>query len=314
MLSATAGGIRPDYDTKLIRLVTARKQKNEVLFLLSTYGGSADAAYRIGRCLRQYEKVTLLVDANCKSAGTLIALAADEIVMTDTAELGPLDVQLAKPDELDDYSSGLEPIQALSTLRDHAFDFFEQYFLEIIRRSGSRVTTKTAFDLATKLVTGLFQPVFSHLDPIRLGEIQRAMTIALEYGQRIATDNVRDGSLYRLIADYPSHGFVIDRHEAATLFVNVRTPTPEEQLLASLTTRLSAEFEDKNIFLDFLSRYPNNSGETKGQRNEKPQPKKSRGRNRTAASRSEKPAGAARARGQRPVTSNGDAKSIEAAN
>ena len=35
---------------------------------------------------------------HCKSAGTLLALGADEIIMSNLSELGPLDIQLPDRD------------------------------------------------------------------------------------------------------------------------------------------------------------------------------------------------------------------------
>jgi hypothetical protein len=76
--------------------------------------------------------------------------------------------------------------------------------------------------------------VYSQLDPMRLGEYQRAMLIAQHYGTRIARKNLKDSALERLIADYPSHGFIIDRCEAESLFNKVREPNEDEYKLAAL--------------------------------------------------------------------------------
>lgn len=237
-----SGDIASPSDRDLVELLRDRELRPNVLFLLTTDGGSADAAYRIGRCLQQkYTKVRLFVDSYCKSAGTLIALGADEIVMSDTAELGPLDVQLYKPDELSELTSGLTPIQALSTLQTETFKTFEQSFLKLRFRSGLQITTRTAADIAVRLTIGLFRGVYAQLDPMRLGEYQRAMLIAEHYGSRLARKNLKDSALERLIADYPSHGFVIDRCEAETLFHKVRAPSLEESLLSALVSPLVLE-------------------------------------------------------------------------
>ena len=61
------------------------------------------------------------------------------------------------------------------------------------------------------------------------------MSIGSEYGRRLLSrgDNIGEKELLYLTSAYPSHGFVIDRTEAGTLFNNVREPTEEEGLLAS---------------------------------------------------------------------------------
>jgi len=61
---------------------------------------------------------------------------------------------------------------------------------------------------------------------MRLAEMQRATDIAFAYGNRLdeRSNNLRRDGLQRLVAGYPAHGFVIDRKEAATIFVNVSKP------------------------------------------------------------------------------------------
>jgi len=53
-------------------------------------------------------------------------------------------------------------------------------------------------------VTGsLFDPIYAQIEPGRLGEIDRAVRISVEYGERIA-QNLKPDSLERLVVDYPS--------------------------------------------------------------------------------------------------------------
>lgn len=123
-----AGPVAPISERQFNECLIKNKQRTNIICFVTTYGGSADVAYQLVRSIRRNYaggKFTLFVDLICKSARTLIALGADEIVMSDTAELGPLDIQLQKPGELGELVSGLTPMQALSTLRDAAFDAFE---------------------------------------------------------------------------------------------------------------------------------------------------------------------------------------------
>jgi hypothetical protein len=220
--------------------------------MLTTNGGSADAAYRIARQLQSnYEKVTLFVHSVCKSAGTLVALGCHEVVMSDLAEMGPLDVQLAKADELFESTSGLTPRQAFETLQQEVLGSFEDFFLSLRGKSGFQITTKTAAEIATKLTTGLFSPVYSQIDPMRLGEIQRAMMIAMHYGSRLDRGNVEDGAVARLLTDYPCHEFVIDRTEARELFKTVRGPTQAEELLGEIHE--ADDDEDSHSVIRFLN-------------------------------------------------------------
>jgi membrane-bound ClpP family serine protease len=107
----------------------AVKRRNVVLFL-STYGGDTHAAYRIARCMGQhYTKFTILVHSVCKSAGTLLCLGANELVLSDEGELGPLDVQILKRNEIYDYGSGLDTMQTLNVLEERSMDTFRRHWI-----------------------------------------------------------------------------------------------------------------------------------------------------------------------------------------
>ncbi len=110
----------------------------------------------------------------------------------------------------------------------------EQTFVHL--KQSMPLATKTAADIASRIVTGLYSPIYAQFDPIRLGELQRAQTIALHYGQRLIEKSkvCTEATVMQLIMGYPSHHFVIDVDEAKSLFKNkVRDPTPPEAELAS---------------------------------------------------------------------------------
>jgi hypothetical protein len=206
-----------------------------VLVLLVTSGGDADAAYKIARALqRYYTRFSASIPGYCKSAGTIVATGAHELIIHDHGELGPLDVQMRKPDELWETSSGLTVMEALTTLEQQAYRMLEDCFLSIKGGSGGQVTFKTATEVAVKTVTGLLHPVFEQIDPMHVGEAGRAMNVGSNYGERLGRygENLRPHALAQLVAGFSSHSFVIDREEAATYFENVREPTPDEEALA----------------------------------------------------------------------------------
>jgi ATP-dependent protease ClpP protease subunit len=69
--------------------------------LLHTPGGDIDAAEKLVKLIRQKVGTAdfrVIVPDYAKSAGTLIALGADAIVMSDTSELGPIDPQIRRID------------------------------------------------------------------------------------------------------------------------------------------------------------------------------------------------------------------------
>jgi hypothetical protein len=206
---------------------------NNVVLILTTYGGSPDAAYRIARFLKKkYNEFILFVFGYCKSAGTLIAVGADQIVMSEYGEFGPLDMQVAKEDEMINASS-LNYLQVLVSLKGYALEFFDEFFISLKRKSKYLITTKTASDIAVSLVTGILAPIAEQIDPLRLAEVQRALTLAVEYGNRLNSKNDKE-ILTKLASTYSSHGFAIDFEEAKNLFAYVSEPDDAEKKLAAL--------------------------------------------------------------------------------
>jgi len=232
------GDIEKPNDYFLLEECKKRKKRKNVNLYLVTFGGEPDAAFRIARFLQSnYERFTVTIPGNCKSAGTLIVIGANEVVMSDNGELGPLDIQLKKPDELFERMSGQIFEDSLSKLQENTLKSFEKYFLTLIKKSDGGITTKTATALAKELVVGLYGNIYNHIDPVSLGEVTRAMNIAIHYGRILNEEgqNIKktpdEDYIVNLAKDYPHHGFVIDRKQAEEMFVNIRKSNPDEDEL-----------------------------------------------------------------------------------
>jgi hypothetical protein len=261
--------IRRPCDRAIFRSCEKRKKRKNIALILVTEGGDPDAAYRIARCFQQnYEKFTCVIPGYCKSAGTIIAIGAHELMMSDAAELGPIDVQMSKRDELEEWQSGLTLTSAIRALHEHSFAAFEHFFLTTMQRSSKRVTFKTATDIAAKLTAGLFGPVFQHIDPMMVGESFRATSIALHYGVRLdAHSNNLNGedALDALISKYPTHGFVIDRSEAEVLFRNVTKPEGEyKKFIRALKATAYDPQSGNSEIRQFISDEPKEEEESHG--------------------------------------------------
>jgi Periplasmic serine proteases (ClpP class) len=209
----------------------ANPAKEIATVFLTTNGGDPDGAFRIARCLRHHypKGFRLVVPSWCKSAGTLIAIAADEIAIGDLGELGPLDIQVNKGSELFEQSSGLDIQEALGKISAHAWETFTA-LLQETRALG--LNTSIGSTIATQVSAALTAPILAQIDPLRLGELQRAMRIANEYGSRLDkySNNLKSNGLDRLIQGYPSHSFVIDRKEAKQIFERVTDLTEPERI------------------------------------------------------------------------------------
>lgn len=219
-----AGEINLNGYRSICEVLKSRKS-DTALLVLCTPGGDPHAGFRIARALQHcYTSFDALIPGSCKSAGTLVVIGAKKLFLDDMSELGPLDVQVKKNDEVIGRNSGLDILQAVTYLQSQAMNAFRAYLLELTRDAG--LSTKVASDIASKLTTGLYEPVFAQIDPMRLAEMQRAMEIAFAYGNRLdaKSGNLKLNGLAQLATGYPSHGFVIDRKEARTLFNSVLQP------------------------------------------------------------------------------------------
>jgi ClpP class serine protease len=80
---------------QLIRAIKLTDPQRPIDLILHTPGGLVLASMQIARAIARHSgKVTVIVPHYAMSGGTLIALAADEIIMSEHAVLGPVDPQL----------------------------------------------------------------------------------------------------------------------------------------------------------------------------------------------------------------------------
>jgi ClpP class serine protease len=84
-----------DDSEQVLRAIRLTPDETPIDLVLHTPGGLVLAAEQIAHAVRAHPaKVTVLVPHYAMSGGTLVALAADEIVMDPNAVLGPVDPQL----------------------------------------------------------------------------------------------------------------------------------------------------------------------------------------------------------------------------
>ena len=82
---------------EILRAIKMTDKNMPLDLIIHTPGGLVLAAEQIAHALRKHPaKVTVFVPHYAMSGGTLIALAADEIIMDENAVLGPVDPQLGE--------------------------------------------------------------------------------------------------------------------------------------------------------------------------------------------------------------------------
>jgi hypothetical protein len=175
--------------------------------LLHTNGGKVEPAYLISKCCKKSApKFIVAVPRFAKSAGTLIALGADEIHMGIISELGPVDPQIGDYPALG-LGSAVEHIATLCKKHPDAVEMLAKYLA-------------------------------SNLNLHDLGYSERVSESAVQYAERLLSGKTLPGSespaevAHRFVYGYKDHGFVIDRDEAAEILGDdiVKSDTAEYKL------------------------------------------------------------------------------------
>lgn len=192
------------------------KQKRIGLWLYSR-GGASEIPWKMVALLREFcDYLVVLVAYRAQSAATVIALGADEIVMTEMAELGPIDPSrwhplLPQAELQPGGKKGAIPV-SVQDLR-HLLKFVE-------RETQGSLTP----DAAAKIYTALFENVH----PLAIGALEQSWALAQQVAERVLSTHAQPADpekvkqLVEKLSDfYKSHLYQIGRREAKELGLNV---------------------------------------------------------------------------------------------
>jgi hypothetical protein len=204
------------------QLSTIGKQENLDL-LLFTRGGDIEAPWRIVTLMREFcNRFAVLVPYRAHSAGTLLAMGADEIVMTSMGVLSPIDPSRSHPLlPRREGATESEPI-SVQDMR-HAMAFIK----ETAKPSNEMTYTPEAM---AQIVTALFDKIH----PLAIGAIEQSYALAKLIGARcLGTHMTSSGDeakidkiVNRLCDDYKSHAYPICRKEARKIDLKVVDAPP----------------------------------------------------------------------------------------
>jgi len=122
--------------------------------MLETGGGSGEVAEDIVRIIRsRYESVAFIVPGMAKSAGTIMVMSGDEILMDDNSALGPIDAQIqfeGKQFSAEALIKGFEKIKEES----EATKSLNRAYIPLLQRisPGDLQHAQNALEFARKLV------------------------------------------------------------------------------------------------------------------------------------------------------------------
>jgi hypothetical protein len=164
------------------------------------------------------------------SAGTLLSLGANTIVMSDIAQLGPLDMQVEHPGT-EKTISAIDYTGAVSYAVGQVKTVGDIFFNQIDADTRHRVKCKDSIEIAYSNAVKLFEPIISQLDPVQLSNCARILEVAEKYGkeflkkyslkEKFKNDQMADMLIRYLIYYFPSHGYGIHYDTASQLPLNV---------------------------------------------------------------------------------------------
>lgn len=240
-----------------IHNILCEKQFDELDVVLQTPGGNIDAAYLIAKLIKnKAKKLNIIVPLFAKSAGTLICLIADKILLTDLSELGPLDTQIFEQEEggQSGYKSALNGFKGLEQIQQHTIETLDVVVKLLLSRSRMKISE--AINLASQFTGQTSGTLYSQLNPYRIGEYARALEIGERYAITILTryknwqENEATIIVKKLVKGYPYHGYIIDYEELEEL--GLPAEKIEKSLLKDILSLRKSLLESKKTFIKLL--------------------------------------------------------------
>jgi hypothetical protein len=211
------------------------KTQNIDLFLYST-GGDTMVPWRLVSMIREYcDKFSVLIPYKAHSAATMIALGADEIVMTDLSELSPIDPSTANifnpPDPLNPQNKipiSVEDVMAYFDLAKNKFGI------------------KNDEDLAKIFIQ--FIESNPQIHPLALGNVNRIHNLIRVLAKRLLKSHkspMKEEDIEKIVDYFTeklySHQYFIGRREAKE-DLGLKTVVYADENLANVMTELYEEY------------------------------------------------------------------------
>ncbi len=247
-------GDRPGLDTQIAQdileycgrhldsLATPDFPKKISLWLYSR-GGETLAGWTIANMIRQFcKEFEVIVFSKAHSTATLISLAADNILMTKQATLGPIDPSINSPLNPQLPWGGPEARVPISV--ENVAGYFEL--------AKKEFGIKDVRDL-----TSIFLKLSDHVHPVALGNVFRTRTQIQMLAEKLLnkrvvplSSKVRKKIIRILCSESGSHDYTITRREARIdLGMTIETPSMDlYKLLKQIHEDISNEFELHSVY------------------------------------------------------------------
>ncbi len=215
-------GDRPGMETQVsqevlklfVPLLDGLFPAEKISLVLYTKGGSTLTAWSLINMLRMFcEDLEIIVPAAAHSAGTLMCLGANRVIMTKQATLGPIDPSITGP------LNPLVPGNPNPNLRAPVSVEAIKGYIQMAKDDfGVKDMTPVLIDLAQKV------------HPLVLGSIFRSKSQIQTLARQLLRYSVKDAAKQTKIVDFlssesGSHDYTINRREAEALGLAVEKCT-----------------------------------------------------------------------------------------
>jgi hypothetical protein len=225
--------IAADAVEPFVSLLDAIGPVKKMSLILDTNGGQTSAAWRLINLIRSFcDECEVIVPTKAMSAGTLMSLGADRIVMTKQAALGPIDPSLT--------NHPLSPSATLPTGQTVSIAVSAEAVRGYLDEVKKDVTDPTA-------LASIWMNLASHIHPVVLGEIFRLggqiRALASSLIKNQVTDEEKQKKIIQLLcSDSGSHDYTINRRLAVEMGLNVEKPSAN---LYDLLTKITKSFNSE---------------------------------------------------------------------
>ncbi|HZN20408.1 MAG TPA: hypothetical protein VFB84_19785 [Micromonosporaceae bacterium] len=225
-----AGAIHDSSVRVLYECLRRRGRCEQLDLVLSTAGGSITTTRQVALLLREFtRRLTIIVPYRAWSAGTLLCLSGDELVLGPMAQLGPIDSHLAAAAEPPPGAPGMVSAEDIRTFRQMAEDWFgvcrEEDRLQVLALVAQRIFPAT---LAS----------FYRFDYM----VRQIAHELLRFQLPEEAEEVRQRIVDQLVSGYHAHDFVLSRVDVRDLGLRVSFASEkEEEQMWSLSQRCRGE-------------------------------------------------------------------------
>ena len=216
-------------------------KQDKISLFLYTRGGDMITPIRLIKLMRSYaNEIEMIIPYRAHSAGTLISIGADKIVMGRLGELSPVDPSTGHPFNPEN------PLNQKQKMEISVEDL-NSYFLLAKEKAGVK----------DEQMVNVFEDLTAKIHPLSLGNAYRATRMAKQITEKLLlmhfdkTDDKEkiESIVKEITGDICIHGYPITRDEADSLGLNMVEPDTElEKIMWELYENYAEKMELKKKF------------------------------------------------------------------